>query len=145
MPSTVVAATRKVAVDSSALVALFDGSDRHHARALKFFEGVRADLVTNIAVLTEVSHLLAFSHGAVSDCLGWVASSFSIDRDTGSDVRLIIAIMEKYAELPADFADAALVAMCQRMAIDSIATFDSDFDDYRLSSGKALVNVLSGA
>ena len=31
------------------------------------------------------------------------------------------------------------------LAIDSIATFDSDFDDYRLSSGKALVNVLSGA
>ena len=135
----------RVAVDSSALVALFDGSDRHHERAKRYFDSVRGGLVTNVAVLTEVSHLLTFSEGAVTDCLGWVASAFSIDRDTSDDLARVIAIMGKYADLPADFADATLVAMCERLDVDRVATFDRDFSIYRLASGRALVNAIEVA
>ena len=50
--------------------------------------------------------------------------------------------MAKYADLPADFADAALVAMCERLGISAIATLDRDFDVYRLHDEKAFDNVL---
>ena len=66
----------------------------------------------------------------------------AIDRDTGSDLPRITEIMAKYADLPADFADAALVAMCERLGISAIATLDRDFDVYRLHDEKAFDNVL---
>ena len=78
-------------------------------------------------------------------CLDFASAMIEVDRETASDLRRIIQLMEKYAELPADFADAALLAMCERTGIERIATLDSDFDVYRLANGKALTNVLRTA
>ena len=52
--------------------------------------------------------------------------------------------MGKYADLPADFADASLLALCERAGIDRIATLDRDFAVYRLRNRKRLVNVFDG-
>jgi uncharacterized protein len=49
--------------------------------------------------------------------------------------------MNKYADLPADFADASLVAMCERRGIADIATLDTHFDIYRTADRKRLRNV----
>jgi hypothetical protein len=46
------------------------------------------------------------------------------------DLRRAIDIIDKYADLPADFADATLVAVAERLEIRDIVTFDSDFDIY---------------
>jgi uncharacterized protein len=51
--------------------------------------------------------------------------------------------MEKYEDLPADFADASLLALSERSGIELIATFDSDFDIYRTRTRKRLKNVFS--
>ena len=131
-----------IAVDAGPLVALFDRRDRHHAKALDFFRATDADFVTNIAVLTELAHLLSFSAAARNDALTWVAEAFTIDQYTGDDLPRIVEIMAKYSDLPADFADAALVAMCERLGIGSIATFDKDVLVYRLGAGNTLRNVL---
>jgi predicted nucleic acid-binding protein len=53
----------------------------------------------------------------------------------------IVEIMRKYADLPADFADAALVAMCERRGIGSVASLDRHFDVYRTADRKRLRNV----
>ena len=131
-----------VAVDSGLLVAVMAHDDRHHALALKFVKSNRAHLITNVAVLTETAYLLSFSAGAVKDVLEWVARSMDIDGETGADLPRIVDIMTKYADLPADFADASLVAMCERRGIAAIATLDHDFDVYQLGSGSTLQNVL---
>jgi len=49
--------------------------------------------------------------------------------------------LKKYDDLPADFADASLVAMCERRGIAEVATLDSDFDVYRTADRKHLRNV----
>ena len=40
-----------------------------------------------------------------------------------------------------DFADASLVAVCERLGIREVATLDSDFHGYRLDGKNAFVNV----
>lgn len=130
-----------IAVDAGPLVALFDRGDKHHVAALNFFRTSSATFVTNIAVLTETAHLLSFSSTAVTDALEWVRAAFDIDRGTASDLPRIVEIMIKYSELPADFADASLVAMCECQGIEAIVTLDKDFDVYQLDNGKHLRNV----
>lgn len=130
-----------IAVDAGPLIALFDGGDSHHRDAVDFFRKSNASFVTNVAVLTEMAHLLSFSAAARRDALSWVATAFDIDMGTGADMARIIEVMGKYADLPADFADASLLAMCERRGIDGIATFDQDFDVYQLAKGGTLRNV----
>lgn len=132
---------QNIVVDAGPLIALFDGGDSRHRDALHFFKVVEARLVTNIAVITETAHMLSFSTGAVVDFLGWVGKTFQIDTETIADLPRTIEIMGKYADLPADFADASLLAMCERAGIERIATLDSDFEVYRLHDRKRLVNV----
>ena len=67
-----------------------------------------------------------------------------MDEDTSTDAERILEIMKKYDSLPADLADASLLAMCERRNIADIATLDTDFDIYRTKAKKPLRNVLSG-
>ena len=91
-------------------------------------------------MITEVTHLLDFSPLAMADFLAWVQIC-DIDMATNEDLPRIIKIMAKYADLPADFADASLVALCERRGIQQIATLDSDFDVYRIDGRNEFVNV----
>lgn len=134
-----------IAVDTGPLIALFNRGDRHHSRAVHFFTSPTGPLVTNLAVLTETCHMLDFARGAVIDFLSWVADAIEIENGTTQDLPRILAIIDKYADLPADFADASLLAMCERLGLDSIATLDRDFDVYRLADGRPLTNVLAPA
>ena len=130
-----------VAVDTGILVAVMARDDGHYAEALNFFKSNQAQLVTNVAVLTEAAYLLSFRHDAARDMLHWVSQAFEIDTGTAADLPRIVEIMNKYSDLPADFADASLMAMCERRGIVEIATLDKDFNVYQLSSGDKLRNV----
>ena len=131
-----------IATDSSVLYVAFDATDRHHRRAVQFLAEVRDGLVTNPPVLTEVSHMLRRSGETQRSFLRFANSALGIDGGTGEDLPRIVEIMAKYSDLPADFADAALLAMCERLAIETIASFDKDFLVYRLANGATLQNVL---
>jgi predicted nucleic acid-binding protein len=130
-----------VAVDSSILYALFDSSDRQHLPAASFLERPDATLVTNVPVVTEVVYLLRYSRAAQQSFLSFAGEAVEIDEHIAPSLPRIVEIMEKYADLPADFADASLVAMCERRDIAHIATLDRDFDVYELGSGEKLRNV----
>jgi predicted nucleic acid-binding protein len=131
-----------VAVDTGPLVALFNAGDRHHVAATKFLRPKAGDLVTNFPVISEVLFLLDFSVEAQTEFLEWVvAGGLEVDQETMADAPRIIEIMRKYADLPADFADASLVALCERRRITSVATIDKHFDIYRTLERKRLQNV----
>lgn len=134
-----------VAVDSGVLYALFDAADRQHRRASHFLERPNSSLVTNVPVLTEVMYLLRYSRTAQFAFLGFANEALEIDEHVASSLPRIIGIMAKYADLPADFADASLIAMCERRGIGDIATLDKDFDVYQLATGERLRNVLRDA
>jgi predicted nucleic acid-binding protein len=130
---------QSIAIDAGPLVALFKGADSLHADAVAFIQRVDRPLVTNLVVLSEVVALLAPSFQTAF--LGWTVGALVIDDATIADMPRIVEIMEKYADLPADFADASLVALCERRGIGDVATVDKDFDIYRTVDRKRLRNV----
>jgi uncharacterized protein len=61
-----------------------------------------------------------------------------------SDLPRIAALMTKYADLPADFADVSLVWLAHKKRIDKIVTVDDrDFAVYRSYAGKPFKNLLT--
>lgn len=130
-----------IVVDAGPLVALFDRHDRHHLRAIAFIRECRSPLITNVPALTEATHLLRFSTDAQCDLLAWVRQALGIDNETAGDLARIAEILDKYRDLPADFADASLIALAERLHLSQVASVDSDFEIYRTLGRHKLVNV----
>lgn len=127
-----------IAVDAGPLVALFKGADNYHDDAVAFIQSIEGPLATNL-VISEVVALLSASFQTAF--LSWAVGALVIDQETAQDLPRIIEIMNKYSDLPADFADASLLAMRERRNIRDVATLDEDFDVYRTADRKRLRNV----
>ena len=133
--------TRRVAVDTGPLIALFDRSDVDHAAAVRFFAHFRERGFVTTAVIAEVTHLLSYHSQAPVDFLRWLQSGALEIEEIASDLQRVVALMVKYADLPMDFADATIVAGCERLGIRDIATLDSDFVIYRYKDRQVFHNL----
>lgn len=133
-----------VAVDAGPIVALFDRDDARHHDAVRFVQWNRAGLFSNVVILAEVMYLLDFSLRVQRECLAWIQSGAIrlIDLDR-LDYFRIDELMAKYADVPMDFGDASLVALCERLQVSRIATLDGDFAIYRLHGRDYFRNVLT--
>lgn len=133
---------QNIVVDSGVFIALFDGSDKYHQQARNFIKNLKGNrLHTNLPVITEVVHMLDFSRQAQRDFLLWVKQAAQIDGNTTGDWDRILVLLEKYSDLPADFADASLVGLCERLSTCAVASVDSDFTVYRDYARKHFTNV----
>ena len=130
-----------IVVDAGPLIALFNRADDHHRRAVEFIRKQKSRLVTNWPALTEAAFMLRFSRQARRDLLWWAHRALDIDQSTSGDLPRIIALLDKYHDVPADFADASLVAMAERLNVSSIASVDRDFAIYRVSGKRRFENV----
>jgi predicted nucleic acid-binding protein len=95
-------------------------------------------------VVTETTLMLGPSVEAQTAFLSWASRALEIDNQTALDLARIVELMTKYRDLPADFADASLVALCERLSTERIATLDRDFEVYRTAKRKRLRNVFFG-
>jgi len=128
---------RRILIDSGPLIALFDRDDKYHLASVEFIRNNESELITTIASMTEILHLLDFSRDAQIDFLSWVnAGAVNIEQITSDDLARIRELTIKYSDLPMDFADACLVFLGEKLNISSIATIDRDFDVYRLKGKK---------
>jgi len=133
---------KRIVIDAGPLIALFDKDDKFHKKAIEFVKKLNDELISNHAVITEVTHLLDFNVGVQLDFLRWVLEGgVTIADITSEDLERIIELTEKYSDLPMDFADASLVALCERLKIKDIASIDKDFGIYRTRDKKAFRNV----
>ncbi len=127
-------------VDTGALVALFNRSDRHHATAAAWFASVRGGLLTTEAVITETAYVLAASPAHQRAALRWVQRARTaglLEVMPVADHAVLAAILEKYASLPCDYADATLIALAEKTGVVAIATIDQrDFSVYRIKGRK---------
>lgn len=136
---------RSIVVDSGPLIALFDGTDRFHPQAVAFLRHLPGRLVTNLPVITEVVYMLDFSPRAQHDFLRWVEQAVNIDGATAGDLPRIRAVLDQYSDLPADFADASLVALCERLKTLDVASVDKDFTIYRANGNQAFNNLFQSS
>ena len=131
-----------IVVDSGPIIALFDLGDPYHERAKQFVRGSQRTLISTIAVLTEAMYVLQRNLTARKNLLDWVQRGAVALRDpTVSDFPRIAELLEKYADLPMDFTDAVVVALCERLGTNRVASVDRDFSIYRFKGRTKFVNV----
>ncbi|HVH25218.1 MAG TPA: PIN domain-containing protein [Vicinamibacterales bacterium] len=124
---------RDVLVDASALIALLDRDDAAHERCVETLKRIREPLVTVWPALTEAMHLLADGWRGPEALCDMVADGIlKLIALDAPDVARIKQLMQKYHDVPMDFADAALVCAAEREGLTRIVTFDRHFAIYRL-------------
>ena len=84
--------------------------------------------------------MLRFSVEAQRDLLMWAHQSVEIDGAT-TDLPRIAALLEKYRDMPADFAEVSLVALAERLNLRRVASIDRDFAVYRRLGNRTFENV----
>ena len=131
-----------ILIDAGPLIALFDRGDQYHQRIIDFLRKDEYRFVSTLAVFTETAYMLAFNVKAQLDFFNWVLSKGVILSDINqNDMPRIIALTEKYADLPMDLADATLVVTAEKSGIREIISVDKDFDIYRLPGRECIRNV----
>lgn len=133
---------KSILIDAGPLIALFDRSDRYHAKALEFIKEFQGQLWTTWPVVTEVSHMLDFSTKAQAAFLEWIERGglrlFALEeRHLGR----LIELTQKFDDVPMDLADASLVVVAEEKGQQEIATIDSDFYIYRDIRNQYLNNI----
>jgi predicted nucleic acid-binding protein len=122
-------------LDTGGLVTLLDRAQRHHDAFATFFDGWRGAVVSSEAVLTEASHLLGRTAGGRVACLDFFLSGgATLVPQSRATVARCRDLIERYADVPMDFADATLVVLAEDLDTDLILTTDRrDFSIYRIN------------
>ena len=121
-----------ILVDTGFLVALYDRREPMHNICRQLHDQLENPLATCEAVIVEALHLLRFLPKAKQNILasidqGVLEIRFRLSESAGQ----VQALMEKYIDTPAGFADACLIHMADELDTGDILTLDSDFVHYR--------------
>ncbi len=131
-------AAERALLDTGVLVAFLHRDDRDHQAAVEVLRSFRGALLTTEAVLTEAMYLLARARGGPAACLEFFLrdGAYLVPSSRASLARCR-SLMETYADLPADFADATLVALAEETETWTVLTLDrQDFSVYRGAGGE---------
>jgi predicted nucleic acid-binding protein len=121
-------------LDTGALVSVLDRSQTHHAACRRLFDDWDGAMVSTEAVLTEATHLLSGVRGGPTACVDFFLRGGAVlVPSTSASLRRVRALLNKYADLPMDYADATLVALAEELDTTFVFTTDrTDFSIYRL-------------
>ena len=121
-------------IDTGAILALLDGTDRWHRICVDVFRQLRLPLLTSEAVLAELFHLVGDRRHEVEAAWRFLRSgAIMLAAIDNSELPQMQALMLRYWDRPMDFADATLVYLAKREALFTIFTVDQeDFQTYRI-------------
>jgi len=132
----------RILIDSGPLIALFHSGDNHHKKVRDFLAKKKYLFISTLAVFTEVSYFLSVNINVQRDFFNWVMYKGVIISDINQhDIPRLIEFIEKYSDLPMDFADATLVITAEKTGIRQIISLDNDFEIYRLPGREKIQNV----
>lgn len=121
-------------LDTGALVSLLDRSQRSHPQFVACFESWEREVVSTEAVLTEATHLLGRVPGGRVCCIDFfLAGGAVLVPSTPASMARARQLMDQYADLPMDYADATLVVLAEDLQTPAVLTTDRrDFSVYRI-------------
>ena len=124
-------------LDTGAFVALVDRSETRHTDCVAALEGWEGPIVTSEAVLTETLYLVGPRWNAQQVCLEFFArGAFLLVPSSQHSLRRAAALMQKFQDVPMDFADATLVALAEVFEIRTVLSLDRrGFGVYRSALG----------
>ena len=129
---------KSVLIDTGPLVAILSPNERTHEVCVSTLKGLRHPPITCWPVITETIWLLRAFPSTIKRLLSAIsAGTIGIPAVDGTESEQIGTIMEHYASLRPQFADAMLVYLAHRESIETIFTLDRrDFSVYRTARGK---------
>ncbi len=130
------------------MVAYLDPDDPAHEEVGALLDRFRGVLHTTDAVVTEAMHFLARSRLGPSTLADFVAYSDMGVHDACQTPGITSAalLMDRYVDIPMDFADATLVLLAQRLDVRAVLTLDRrGFRTYRTEDGRPFRLVLDRA
>ena len=110
-------------VDTGAILALLDRTDRWHRLCVDTFQQLRLPLLTSEAVVTELFHLVGDSRHEMETAWKFLRSGairLAVIED--SELPEIRDLMFRYRDRPMDFADATLVYLARREGLITVFT-----------------------
>lgn len=124
----------RVLLDTGAWVALLDEEEEYHRSCMAFFKGFTGQLFTTEPVLTETLYLLLPSFRAQRLAIDFVLNGgVELVSQSPDSLRRSLTLMEKYKNLPMDFADATLVVLAEELECYDIFSLDKKgFAIYRV-------------
>ena len=124
-------------LDTGGLVGLLDRSQSVHGKCVDFYRTWEGPVVTTEAVLTESTHLLSGTAGGIAACIDFVLrGGVILVPSSEPSLQRCRALLDKYSDLPMDFADATLVVLAEELNTDLVFTLDRDFSVYRIRGRK---------
>jgi len=120
--------------DTGVFVALLDKSEKNHERCVAFLKEFKGKLFTTEPVLTETLYLLGPSIKAQRACIDFLLKGgATLIPQSKESLSRASALMEKYEDIPMDFADATLVSLAEEIDVVEILTLDRrGFSTYRI-------------
>lgn len=126
-----------ILVDTGPLVALFDPSDRDHEVTHSVLGSISEPIYTTEAILTEVLHMLEAGSKGSEGVKEFILQGYiSLSPISNIALERCFELMDKYVDLPMDFADATLISLAEQFKTDKVFTLDfRDFRTYRIKKG----------
>jgi len=130
-------------IDAGPFIALFDHDDQYHLAVKSFLKSYDGRFVTSWPVITETMYMLQFNVQVQIDFLSWIQypvfNIYSLEKD---HFDRMTELMNKFKDVPMDFADASLVVIAEKLNMTDIITLDSDFSIYRINGKRKFNNLL---
>jgi len=130
-----------ILIDTGPIVAAIDKRDGLHQQATRASDAITDQLITTEACITEALYFMY-------DAGGWSAQRVLRDMVTNDDIRVLpstaalnaraFAYIERFHDIPCDYADATLLVAAEGTGVRQIFTFDKHFYAYRLTNGNHL-------
>lgn len=113
-------------LDTGPLVALFNVKDAHHHAVTHATTLLNGGFLTTMPVVTEAMYFLQDVPGGQARLVDFLASSDTIVHacNRPEEFRAALGLMQKYADVPMDFADASLVLVAESTGLRDIFTLD---------------------
>lgn len=124
---------KRVLIDTGPLVAILSPGERTHELCSSTLKNLPNPPITCWPVITEATWLLRRFPQAIKRLLSGITNgTIEILQVNSGEVDQIALIMDQFASLRPQFADAMLVYLAHRESIDTIFTLDRrDFSVYR--------------
>lgn len=131
---------RGTLIDAGPLIALLQADDPDHDACVTTLKSLHGPLNTTWMAVTEAMHFLQPFAVAQLALLEMIERGALRVLEVGAqDLPAVRGLLEKYRDLPMDFADASLVHVAAREGIGEVFTLDRrDFSVYRLPRGRSL-------
>lgn len=138
-----------IIADTGFWLALANRRDKYHTLARSRLGELNEPLISTWPVITETCHLLLHRLGDQAQqafMRSYDAGAFEVFDLSRDHASRIAELMDKYAGLPMDLADASLVILAEHLGHGRVLSTDQrDFGVYRWKQHKPFKNLLLGS